>query len=94
MVRSSLILYDICFIYAEVLGQVNAVLNQCSSGMDSLLKHEAQLFNTGILQESAEEGWKLLELEQTLLTLGSYKDMTKAVFYCLVLPGHDCTVVR
>ena len=71
------------------------MINKCSSGMNALLKYEADIFSKGILQDSTD-GWTLFDLEQTLLTLGSHKNLTKGVFYCLALPATEGspTIVR
>ena len=77
------------FLFAAVLTQVNQALNQCVKGMDAVMKHEGELFARGLLPDNSSEGWPLLELEQTLFTLGSHKDLTKGVFYCLAIPANE-----
>ena len=81
-----------CIVISDYVNQVNSVLNNCLGGVKEVLHHEHDLFERGILQENTPNGWALLELEQILLTLGCYKDLTKGVFYMLALPGTEGSI--
>ena len=69
--------------------EINAVLNQCNNGVDFLLQHEISLLDSGIIRVDSPANWSLFEMEQTLLTLGSVKDLTSGVFYCLAIPTDE-----
>lgn len=59
-----------------------------------LRQHEEDLFNRNILQLEPDQDFNLIYLEQTLLSLGSLKDVTKGVFYSLAFPSKDGFIVR
>jgi len=86
-------MYVTDIIVAALWQDVNKVLNQCQPGMEVLSRHESDLFERGLLKLEPAQDLTLIELEQTLLTLGSLKDLTKGIFYFLALPTEDGSVI-
>ena len=64
---------------------MNILLNRCQEGIQEVQKHEVGLFDASLLGED----WSLLSLENTLLNLGSLKEVSKGVFYCLAIPPQE-----
>ncbi len=63
---------------------VFSAMKNCSEAMETVSVHEEKLSSLGLL--SFETKAIVLHLEQTLLKLGSHHQLTRGVFYCLIVP--------
>ena len=70
------------------------MLNQCLGGIDTIKKHELQLFERGLLRLEPAADLAVLDLEKSLLSLGSLKDLSKGIFYLLAVPSDEGLITR
>ncbi len=70
--------------FAGAYRHVFSTMKECTQAIETVRAHEEKLSTLGLLNFDTKA--TVLHLEQTLLKLGSHHQLTRGVFYCLIVP--------